>query len=269
VTNAPNDRFYTPFYVFSIVNHDRNPVRLRGTFSEVPGNPILLAPTINQSLPQANFVDLLKPGQSVTKAVGSPTDFEVWRLRVDFSPDGTEDPMVGLTNILTARSSWVPWISVYPESGDGPKKNSSLTVASDVVEAACRKAARESKCVFLKSGYPECASCVLFDHYLNLPEVRRIIDKYYVIVAIDTKNMTDGNAVFGKYAKPGVPSWVIMSSSKLVLVDSYSSPDGNVGFPESPTEVACYLAALQKATPAITKNEVSELAEQLKKAAGK
>jgi hypothetical protein len=173
-----------------------------------------------------------------------------------------------LTNILTARSSWVPWVSVYPKSADGTPKNSSPTTADDAVEAACRKAAGESKCVFVKSGYPECAPCVLFDHYHDLPEVRKIIDKYYVIVAIDTENMPDGCAVFAKYAKPGAPSWVIISPSKSVIVDSYS-PDGNVGFPETPNGAACYLAALQKATPAITKDELSVLATQLKKAAGK
>jgi hypothetical protein len=268
VTNAPNDRFYTPCYVFSIVNHDRKPVRLRGMFSEVPSNSILLAPVINPNLPRGGFVELLEPGESVVQAVGSPSDYEVWRLRIDFSPNGTANPWNGLTNILTARSSWVPWISVYPRSADGPQKNSS-PVADDAVEAACRKAASETKSVFLKSGYPECAACVLFDHYHNLLEVRKIIEKYYVIVSIDTENMPDGCAVFGKYAKPGAPSWVILSPGKSVIVDSYASPDGNVGFPETPNGAACYLAALQKATPAITKDELSALANQLKKAAGK
>lgn len=269
VTNAPNDRHYTPFYVFSIVNHDRKPVRFRGLSSEVPETSLLLAPLENRDLPQADLVDLLEPGQSVIQAVGSPTDYEVWRLRVDFSPDGTANLWDGLTNILSARSSWVPWVSVYPGSGGGTNKDASPTPAYDAVEAACRKAASESKCVFIKTGYPGCAACVLLDHYHDLPEVRKIIDKYYVIVAIDTENMPDGNAIFGKYAKPAAPSWVIISPSKSVIVDSYSSPEGNVGFPGTPNGIACYLAALKKATPAITQDELSALAEQLKKTAGK
>lgn len=267
VTNALNDRSYTPFYVFSIVNHDRKPVRFRGIFSEVPENPVLLAPVENRNLPQADFAHLLEPGQSVIQAVGTPSDYEVWRLRVDFSPNGTAKLRDGLTNILSARSSWVSWVSVYPGFGDGTNKDA--LPAYDAVEAACRKAASESKYVFLKSGYPECAPCVLFDHYHNLPEVRKIIDKYYVIVAIDTENMPDACAVFGKYAKPGAPSWVIISPSKSVIADSYSSPEGNTGFPGEPNGMACYLAALKKATPAITKDELSVLAGQLKKTAGK
>ncbi len=269
VTNAPNDPHYTPFYVFSIANHDLKPVRLRGNYSEAPENSQLLAPVINPNLPQVNFVDLLQPGQSVIQAAGSPIDYEVWRLRVDFSPDGTADIMDGLTNTLTARSSWVPWVSLYPNSGGGTNKNASPTAALDAVEAACRKAARESKCVFLMSSFPKCGACILLDHYHNLPEVRKIIGKYYVIADIDTEIMPDGNAVFGKYAKPGAPSWVILSPDKSVVVDSYSSPEGNVGFPGDPNGVACYLAALKKATPAITKDELSVLAEQLKKVAGK
>lgn len=269
VTNAPNDSSHMPFYVFSIVNHDSKPVRLRGMYSEVPENSLLLAPLVNRDLPRADFVNLLEPAESVMQAVGTPTDYEVWRLRVDFSPDGTADFRDGLTNILTARSSWVPWVSVYPRSGDGTKKHTSPTAAYDAVEAACRKAASESKYVFLKNGYPECAPCVLFDHYHDLPEVRKIINKYYVIVAIDTENMPDGNAIFSKYARPGAPSWVIISPSKSVIVDSYSSPEGNIGFPEEQNGIACYLAALKKATPAITKDELTVLAEQLKKAASK
>lgn len=148
------------------------------------------------------------------------------------------------------------------------KKDYPPTAASELLESACKKAAAESKMVFVKSGFPECGWCRIFDRYHNLPEVQSILGKHYVIVAIDTKYMPDGNAVFGRYAKPGAPSWVILSPQKKVIVDSYA-PTGNVGYPLAPNETAHYVAALKKATPAISDGDLQRLSEQIKKAAAK
>lgn len=142
------------------------------------------------------------------------------------------------------------------------------TSARDAVEAACKKAASESKVVFIKSGYPECEWCRVFDAYHKLPEVRRILDKYYVIVAIDTENMPDGKDTFTKYAQMGSPSWVIISPQKRVIVDSFA-PSGNVGYPLEPNETAWYLAALKKAAPSLADDDLKTLKKQIQKAAGK
>ena len=148
------------------------------------------------------------------------------------------------------------------------KKHYPPTAAHDILEAACKTATRESKAVFVKSGFPECGWCRIFDRYHNLPDVQRILGRYYVIVAIDTKNMPDGEATFSKYAKPAAPSWVIISPQKRVIVDSYSR-EGNVGYPVEPNETAYYLAALNRATPTITEAELQTLSRQIKKAARK
>jgi len=147
------------------------------------------------------------------------------------------------------------------------KKDYSQTAAYDAVEAACKQAAKESKNVFIKSGFPECVWCRVFDRYHSNPKVQKIIGKYYVVVVIDTENMPDGKAVFSQFAKPGAPSWVIITPQKKVIIDSYApAPEGNVGYPGSPTESAYYLAALKKATPAITDEELHTLSEQIQKA---
>ena len=152
--------------------------------------------------------------------------------------------------------------------GAEPKKDYPPTAAQDALEAACKTAASESKSVFVKSGFPECGWCRIFDRYHNSPDVQRVLGKYYVIVSIDTSYMPDGKATFSKYAEPGAPSWVILSSQKKVIVDSYA-PEGNVGYPLAPQETAHYLAALKKATPSITEAELQTLAQQIKKAPGK
>jgi hypothetical protein len=48
-------------------------------------------------------------------------------------------------------------------SGAEEKINYTSTAASDVLEAACKQAAKESKLIFVKSGFPKCVWCRIFD----------------------------------------------------------------------------------------------------------
>jgi hypothetical protein len=137
--------------------------------------------------------------------------------------------------------------------------------ARDAVEKACGIAARDSKMVFITSLSPPCSYCVEFFNYHLLREVNEILGKYYVIVDIDLEFMPDGMATFSKYAEPSFPSWVIISPKKKVIVDSYS-PKGNVGYPLAPSAMAYYFAALKKATPAITENDLGWLTVYLHEA---
>jgi hypothetical protein len=136
--------------------------------------------------------------------------------------------------------------------------------AHDLLDAALKQASAENKLVFLKSGFPECGWCRIFDKYHSTPAVKEILEKYYVIAAIDTSYMPDGTSVFKQFAEPGAPSWVIITPDKKVIVN-----DNNVGYPAEPTEVDWYVKALRKATPAITDAEVDTLKENLKLAAKK
>ncbi len=147
-------------------------------------------------------------------------------------------------------------------------KSGAVTTAADTLAAACQDAANQSKMLFVKSGHPGCSWCRVFDRYHEMPEVHAILDKYYVVVNIDTVNMPDGSETFSLYAKPGAPSWVIISPEKEVIVDSYSEA-GNVGYPLRPNETAHYLAAIKQATPTISEAELAELSEQIQKAANK
>jgi len=153
-----------------------------------------------------------------------------------------------------------------------PQQSSSPTAAADVVEAACRKAASESKLVFLKTAHPQCGWCKVFDRYHHRPEVAAILEPYYVFATVDIAAMPDGKAVFSKFAEVQFPTWVIITPDRRVIVDSFTKkgdPSSNVGYPGKPEETAHYLAALKKATPAIPESDLTILAEQLQKAVGK
>ena len=157
-------------------------------------------------------------------------------------------------------------IAVY----SAPEKAASFPphAARDAVDGACQKARQDSKLVFMKSGFPACGWCRVFDRYHDSPETKEILEKYYVIIKIDTENMPDGKAVFSQFAEPGAPSWVIVTPDRKKVIDSYDST-GNVGYPSAPNEIAYYLKALKKATPQITQAELDKLAVLLKKAEGK
>ena len=81
-TNAPNSG--TPFALISITNTDSVPIRWRGNSVEVKGNQNALAPIVNSAFPWFT-ANPLKPGESMTIAVGQPNDGDKWRLNVRFA----------------------------------------------------------------------------------------------------------------------------------------------------------------------------------------
>ena len=142
--------------------------------------------------------------------------------------------------------------------------------AESLLSAATKRAAAESKLMFVKSGWPGCGYCKMFDRYHHTPEVEAILSKFYVVVSIDTENMPDGKTVFSQFAPPGGPSWAIVTPEKNVVVTSFLNGDkGNTGFPARPNELAHYLGALKKATPAITQEELDTLSTTLRKIYGR
>lgn len=152
--------------------------------------------------------------------------------------------------------------------GEEKKPSYPPNAAHDLLDAALKQASAESKLVFLKSGFPECGWCRIFDKYHTTPVVKQILEKYYVIAVIDTNYMPDGTAFFKQFAEPGAPSWVIISADKKVIADSYDRGN-NVGYPLEPNETEWYVKALRKATPAITDSEIDTLKENIKLAAKK
>lgn len=151
-----------------------------------------------------------------------------------------------------------------------PTKTYAPNEAETRVAAAIKQATAESKLIFLKSGWPGCGYCRMFDAYHHTPEVEAILSKFYVVVSIDIENMPDGKVVFSQFAPPGGPSWAIVTPEKEVVLTSFLNGDkGNTGFPVAPKEKAHYLGALKKASPAITQAELDTLSAALKKVYGR
>ena len=148
------------------------------------------------------------------------------------------------------------------------EKPYAVDAAETLMAEACARAKKESKLVFVASGFKECGWCRVLEKYHALPDVSQILGKYYVNVKIDTTYMPDGRKVFSKLAKPGAPSWVIVTPEREAIVDSYAE-SGNVGYPAAPHEIAHYVKALKQATPKISEEEIKTLSGHLQRLGGK
>src|SRR5881392_1896505 len=90
-TNAPNNS--TRFVLISITNMDSVPIRWRGNAVEVAGNQNALAPIMNPSFPWFTAKPL-DAGQSITVAVGEPSEGDKWRLKVLFTRYGLKERLL-------------------------------------------------------------------------------------------------------------------------------------------------------------------------------
>ena len=134
--------------------------------------------------------------------------------------------------------------------------------AANLVSQALERAANSKKEIIVTVGNSKCGWCVLFEKYYKRASVKRVLDKYFVIVTIDTIEMKDGKAVYSKFSEPRAPSWVILDSNSKVLIDSFIN-GVNIGYPAKPDEVTYYIDALKKAQPALTYRELETLASEL------
>ncbi len=75
------------------------------------------------------------------------------------------------------------------------------------------------------------------------PEIEKILAKGFVDVKIDTDRMVGGAEMLTKVRGPGgggIPWFVVMDEKGEVLITS-DGPDGNVGFPVQPQEIAHFM----------------------------
>ncbi len=141
--------------------------------------------------------------------------------------------------------------------------------AKEIFTEGMTKAREAKKQLFLVFGSPGCGWCVKLQQYHDMPEVAKILGKYFVIVKVDTVKNAGGQEMFLKYGKErGVPAFTIIDAEEKVVADSGDLGE-NIGFPMEPQEVEQYFKMLQKACPSMTKAEMDVLRTKLKEAAPK
>jgi len=124
----------------------------------------------------------------------------------------------------------------------------------------------EKKNLFLVFTFQGCSICRIFDKYHNDSTVNEILSHYFIIKKVDYYKTPGGKELYASYGKIGFPSWSIIDSTKLAIIDSGNLKDrtGNMGFPDSEKEREYYIMAVKKAAPSITKQESDILIKKLK-----
>lgn len=148
---------------------------------------------------------------------------------------------------------------------DPPAKEPS---ADELLAAARDKAKTGDRAVFLSFGSPGCVWCKHLDKFHDRPAVARLLGKHLVFAKVDTVKNPGGQDLYKKFAPKGggVPVWVILSADGKVLADSFHEKEGNVGFPVDPHEQDHYRAALKKALPKLSGDDLDAVMAELREA---
>lgn len=139
--------------------------------------------------------------------------------------------------------------------------------AEAVLSSALSQAKSQSKNVFVHFSAPWCAWCKRMDEYLHRGEVAAVFNSAFVPVKIDEDRMDGGQELKEKYGATeddGIPYWVVLDPAGKKLADSHS-PEGNVGFPAEPHEIAHFMKVLRTCAGRLTPAQLDRLEKGLQK----
>jgi thioredoxin-related protein len=152
------------------------------------------------------------------------------------------------------------------------------------------QAIQQHKLIFLVFGASWCEPCHELDAFLAAPEIRHILEKYFISVklnvaeqagkhpelespgGVDLAAKLGGTNAKGRVS--GVPSIVFLDAAGEPIVNSYRPVSGrpkgaNIGYPATADEIDWFMAMLKKAVPTITVDESHTIDEWLRKASSK
>jgi hypothetical protein len=159
--------------------------------------------------------------------------------------------------------------------------------ASDILKAAQTKATEQNKSIVLIFGASWCEACHQFDTFLVLPDIAPIFDKYFVIARVTFGEAAAGHpdwdtpgsdALIDKYggvSRSGVVGlpFIAVLDTKAKLIANSNVPtktkgkNETTGFPTEPDEIKHFLSMLQKASSALTPDDLHKIEDGLHQAA--
>ena len=135
--------------------------------------------------------------------------------------------------------------------------------AERLLADSLKRAADEEKCVLIRVGDPYCGWCKVLAQFVQDHE--SIISTDYVDIKIDTLRMTNGKEVAARYEpkkQGGVPWMVILDASGKERASS-SGPEGNIGYPYQPNEIAHFITMLRDSRQKLTDTQLETISADL------
>jgi hypothetical protein len=146
--------------------------------------------------------------------------------------------------------------AAMPAVADDPK-------ADDLLKKGLEAAKKADKHVFLvfRAGDPISTT---FDKFHDDADVKKTLEKYFVIVPVHVMNNEGGVDLYGKYGGDrGFPAWTILNKDSKVIGDSGDTGD-NVGYPVEEKEIEHYFKEFKKAYPKLSESDVELLTKKFK-----
>jgi thiol-disulfide isomerase/thioredoxin len=147
--------------------------------------------------------------------------------------------------------------------------------ADQIFSQARATAIAQHKNILLVFSASWCGPCHMFEHFLNDPSNKPVMNKAFVIETLDvgerptdTRHHDTPGAVALRAslggATAGYPYIIMLDSAGHPIINSLrpdpATPGGsNIGYPALPVEIAWFMQMLQKAAPNLTPQETATL----------
>ena len=147
--------------------------------------------------------------------------------------------------------------------------------ASEVMAEAKAQATAQHKQIFLMFHASWCSWCRKLDKFIETPENKAIVDKYFVVVHLtiqelgDKAKLNNPGAIEVRDAAGGkntfLPFFAFLDANGALIVNTINDKGVNIGCPDSGEEIDWFTKMLKKAVPAMTPDEAATLESWLRK----
>ncbi|MHC4638820.1 MAG: thioredoxin family protein [Planctomycetota bacterium] len=131
--------------------------------------------------------------------------------------------------------------------------------AEEVYKEALTLAEKENKRVFLHFGAPWCRWCHRLEDFLARPEIAKIMAQDYILVKIDIVRMAGAKAIDNRIRLEGGIPWFAILDAKGKLLISSVGPQGNIGYPAKPGEIAHFIHMIRETAQNMTSEQISAI----------